>query len=88
MSCCGQKRTAFKRELENSSRGAADDFIEFEPEPEKKPRLFEYTGNGSLILKGVSSGTVYHFRFTGEKLEVNHYDSFALMAERDLKIAS
>jgi hypothetical protein len=86
MGCCGQKRMALKRELEDSSRRAAEDFIAIESE--KEPKVFEYTGNGNLILKGISSGTVYHFRCKGVKLEVNYFDSFAMMAERDLKIAS
>lgn len=87
MSCCGQKRMAFKQELKNSSRYEAEDSVDFQSETEKKLRFFEYTGNENLILKGISTGTVYHFRFKGEKLEVNYYDSFAMMAERDLKIA-
>ncbi|HSK73622.1 MAG TPA: hypothetical protein VK892_18135 [Pyrinomonadaceae bacterium] len=86
MSCCGQKRMAFKQELENSSRYEAENSAGFQPEAEKKPRIFEYTGDEHLILRGISSGAAYHFRFKGEKLEVNYYDSFAMMAERDLKI--
>jgi hypothetical protein len=88
MSCCGQKRLAYTQELKNSPRVEAEDSNVFQPETEKEPRVFEYTGNDNLILRGISSGAVYHFRFKGEKLEVNYYDSFAMMAERDLKIAS
>ena len=88
MGCCGQKRTAFKRELKNQPRFQAENFEELEPPAEMKPRIFEYTGRGTLTLKGISSGAVYQFRFPGEKLEVDYYDSFAMMAERDLKIAS
>jgi len=74
-------------ELRNLSPDEPKDFVDFQPETAKEPRFFEYTGNANLILKGISSGTVYHFRFKGEKLEVNYYDSFAMMAERDLKVA-
>ena len=88
MGCCGQKRTAFKREMENSTRVQAENSADFEPPPDMKPRIFEYTGRGALTLRGISSGAVYQFRFPGEKLEVDYYDSFAMMAERDLKIAS
>jgi hypothetical protein len=88
MSCCGQKRTAYKRELENSSGSPPENSNDFEPETEMKPRIFEYTGNRNLTLKGISSGALYNFRFKGEKLAVNYYDSFAMMAERDLKISS
>jgi len=87
MSCCGQKRLAYKHELKNSSHVEAENPTDFQPETEKEPKVFEYTGNDNLILRGISSGAVYHFRFRGEKLEVNYYDSFAMMAERDLKIA-
>ncbi|HEY0462401.1 MAG TPA: hypothetical protein VGC97_24925 [Pyrinomonadaceae bacterium] len=87
MSCCGQKREAFRHESETSSRARAQDFTSFEPEPEKPPKVFEYTGDDNLILRGISSGAVYHFRFKGEKLTVDFYDSSAMMGERDLKIA-
>ncbi len=53
---------------------------------EKPDRLFEYTGNNSLIIKGVTSGKTYHFRSSGDKILIDHDDSFALMAERDLRI--
>jgi hypothetical protein len=88
MSCCGQKRMAFKQELENSAHYEAENSPEFQPETEKQPRVFEYIGNGKLSLRGTSTGALYYFRFPGERLEVNYYDSFAMMAERDLKTAS
>ena len=81
MSCCGEKRAAYRRELQNQT------VSDIEVAPEKKPRIFEYTGDGTLKLVGISSGAVYYFRFKGQKIEVDYYDSFALMAERDLKIA-
>ena len=49
-------------------------------------RMFEYTGNYSLKITGLSSGKSYQFRFNGDKLLIDYADSFALMAERDLKI--
>ncbi len=88
MSCCGQKRMAFKEESRKFARDEPEDFVDLQPEAQKKPRIFEYTGHENLILKGISSGALYHFRFSGEKLEVDYFDSFAMMAERDLKIAS
>jgi len=88
MGCCGQKRSALKRELNNSSYRETENSFDSQPDEEKTPRVFEYTGDENLILKGISSGAVYRFHFKGEKLEVNYYDSFAMMAERDLKIAS
>jgi hypothetical protein len=88
MGCCGQKRLALKQKSNNSSYHEAENSLDSQPDREKPPRVFEYTGDENLILKGISSGAVYHFHFKGEKLEVNYYDSFAMMAERDLKIAS
>jgi len=52
----------------------------------KPDRMFEYTGNYSLKITGLSSGKSYQFRFSGDKLWIDYADSFALMAERDLKI--
>ena len=88
MSCCGQKRMAFKQDLQNSTRYEAENSGDSQPETEKHPKVFEYTGDGKLTLRGISTGALYYFRFKGERLEVNYYDSFAMMAERDLKIAS
>jgi hypothetical protein len=48
--------------------------------------VFEYTGNNFLIVRGAISGKLYHFRFNGDKQIIDFMDSFALMAERDLKI--
>ena len=53
---------------------------------DKLGRMFEYTGNYSLKITGPSSGKSYQFRFSGDKLLIDYADSFALMAERDLKI--
>lgn len=88
MSCCGHKRLAYKHETRRSARDEPENAGETQAETEKAPKIFEYTGNENLILRGISSGIVYHFRFKGEKLEVNYYDSFAMRAERDLKIGS
>jgi hypothetical protein len=80
MSCCGGKRAAYRQELQNQAAPG------YGYAAKKKPRVFEYTGSGSLKLQGASSGTVYHFRSHGEKIEVDYDDSFAMMAERDLRI--
>lgn len=53
---------------------------------DKSGRMFEYTGNYSLKITGLSSGKSYQFRFKGDKLLIDYADSFALMAERDLKV--
>ena len=86
MSCCGQKRMELKHEARNSIQNQ-ELTVDSHTITEKESKVFEYTGDANLTLKGISSGTVYHFRFKGEKVEVNYYDSFAMMAEPDLKIA-
>jgi len=86
MSCCGQKRKAFREELNDSSRFEAENPSDFEPETAMPPKVFTYTGEANMTIRGISSGTVYRFRYNGEKVEVDYYDSFAMMAERDLKI--
>jgi hypothetical protein len=88
MSCCGQKRREWEKEVNRSFDDYSVKDMEPQSEAEANPKVFEYVGNGGLILRGVSSGTKYHFQFKGERIEVNYFDSFALMAERDLKIAS
>ena len=81
MGCCGQKRSMLKEQV-NDTRP-----VEAEEAPaEMKPRVFEYTGDRGLVIKGLSSGTAYNFRYKGEKLEIDYYDSPAVMAERELKI--
>jgi hypothetical protein len=86
MSCCGQKRKELEMNKSSDNYSANDEGPL--PENETNSKVFEYIGNDSLILRGISSGANYHFRFRGERLEVNHFDSFAMMAERELKIAS
>ncbi|MCU0918160.1 MAG: hypothetical protein MUC88_26890, partial [Planctomycetes bacterium] len=49
-------------------------------------REFEYTGYRSLTVIGVASGQPYHFRHKGDRLTVQYHDSFAMMAERDLRL--
>ena len=87
MSCCGQKRSQLKQEMKHSFPQSGHEVVHSRPEPEKKPRVFEYTGDRSLTVRGISTGKVYHFRFNGDKIEVNYFDSFPLMAERELKIS-
>ncbi len=53
---------------------------------DKPDKMFEYTGNYPMKITGPSSGKSYQFRFKGDKLLIDYSDSFALMAERDLKI--
>ena len=88
MSCCGNKRKEWMNESKNSNQKdnvEIDSKIVIDENPDK---IFEYTGNYSLKITGLVSGNSYTFRFKGEKLKVKYIDSFALMAERDLKIVT
>jgi len=86
MSCCGKKRAEWLQETKGSSRQDISETVDLRHTKEHKPKVFEYVSDQNLTLKGINSGKVYHFRFPGEKIEVAYEDSFAMMAERDLKI--
>jgi len=88
MNCCGNKRKEWMNESKNSNQkdtAENDSSIVIE---ENRDKIFEYTGNYSLRITGLVSGNSYTFRFKGEKLKVKYIDSFALLAERDLKIVT
>ena len=99
MSCCGNKRSQWNRTekqvLERASpaeegRGsaqAAGDAEDAEDAPirENAPRVFEYLGHSSLVVAGASTRRLYHFAFPGQRMEIAYEDSFAIMAEGDLK---
>ncbi len=86
MNCCGNKRTAWSRQQRNEPVQHPDIPTEAEQEKTPQPRMFEYTGGGSLRLEGAITRQTYHFRFPGDRLEVEYGDSFALMAEPALRI--
>lgn len=75
-------------EVSSSKHKEETEVISNVKKTERPDRLFEYTGNHSLTIKGVVSGKIYHFKFNGDKIKVDYNDSFALMAERDLKVLS
>ncbi len=88
MNCCGNKRKEWMNESKTSIQKDNinnESTIVIDENPDK---LFEYTGNYSLKISGLVSGNSYTFRFKGEKLKVKYIDSFALMAERDLKVVT
>lgn len=83
MGCCGEKRkNLFKTEKQGLEKTGNDKVL---PDNSNSGKVFIYTGNASLNIKGVS-GKTYHFRFNGEKLKVSAIDQLAFMAERDLKV--
>ena len=88
MNCCGNKRKEWMNEVRSSGRQEEPETILNVKNADRPDRLFEYTGNHSLRIIGVASGKTYHFRFNGDRLQVDYNDSFAFMAERDLKVLS
>ncbi|MGZ3765063.1 MAG: hypothetical protein ACXVB0_10105 [Mucilaginibacter sp.] len=86
MNCCGNKRKAWQNEVRSSQHRETISNDSNALMADKTERLFEYTGDSSLTVKGIASGKAYSFRFKGDKLAVDYFDSFALMAERDLKV--
>jgi len=83
MSCCGKKRREWLQEINKSS--TKTNIINSKKSKERKPKVFEYTGSRSLKIKGIITGNVFYFRFPGHKIEVPYEDSFAMMAETDLR---
>ena len=88
MGCCGKKRAEWLEEINNvnSQKPAMD--VDTEKQKEYKPKIFEFIGDRSLKIRGTTSGVIYYFRFCGHKLSVSHEDSFSMMGERDLRIAT
>ena len=83
MSCCGKKRAELSV---RKAVTAPTPVIETEPgRRASSPRTFEYTGSGVLTLTGAASGSTYRFGQPGARVEVAYEDSFAMMAERELR---
>jgi hypothetical protein len=88
MSCCGNKRKEYLNEARSLTRQNNVEDVSRPPVADKPERVFEYTGNYSLTIYGAVSGKSYNFKFKGDKLTVDYNDSFAMLAERDLKAAA
>jgi hypothetical protein len=83
MGCCGQKRKEWSQKIYNSSTEA--ETIDSGNMQEHQLRVFEYTGKRSMKIKGIVTGNIYYFRYPDHTIEVPYEDSFAMMAETDLK---
>lgn len=88
MSCCGNKRKALATEARTSRRQPIPAGYTQQVTENKPDRVFEYTGNTSLTVRGIMSGRQYYFRTKGDKVTIDFMDSFAIMAERDLRVVS
>jgi hypothetical protein len=85
MSCCGQKRADLLRQHVQREKPRASIEPDKRPEPDRPPRLLEYTGTGSIVLRGVVSGRLYCFGGHGDCIEVAYEDTFALLGEREIR---
>ena len=88
MGCCGQKRNEWLNEAKSPKVEKPAMNVTNPPLHNKPQREFEYTGNRPLTIIGAASGKSYHFRFKGDNVMVDYHDSFAMMAERELKMIS
>ena len=84
---CNNKRRQFQQRQSAKRRRALSDTSNKRASL-KENRIFEYLGTGQLVLQGTNSGTVYRFSRAGARLEVAYSDSFAMMAESELKLVS
>jgi hypothetical protein len=82
MSCCGQKRAQLLRQETQRRQPTVSVINDQRPEPARPPRIFEYLGVGSLVLRGTVSGSTYRFSHPGDCVEVAYEDTFALLAEQ------
>jgi hypothetical protein len=89
MNCCGKKRSAWLNEVREKASAPMD------KSPPSTARttspgylVFEFTGESPATFRGAVTGKVYRFDFKGQKVNVDYADSFALMAERDLRYIS
>ena len=84
MSCCGKKRMDFLNELSRPSTKIVDHNVGENSKRENNPKLFEYTGLQNLTIKNTNTGTIYRFKYHGDKVEVAYEDSFSMMAENQV----
>lgn len=86
MSCCGGKRKEWLKQDKPVNNPSLNENETVAFQKEKRDRIFEFTGNGSLQIKGSITGKLYSFNYHGEKRNVSRPDSWALMAEKDLRL--
>jgi hypothetical protein len=87
MSCCGQKRLQLAAQHQGQlALRESVPVVDKQPQAVHLPRIFEYIGCAMLTLRGAASGTNYSFSHHGACLEVRYEDSFAMLAEHDLKL--
>jgi hypothetical protein len=87
MNCCGNKRKDWLNELKSPNLPETSGNSLENEIADKPDKTFEFTGKGSMKIQGIATGNLYHFKFFGDKQTVDYSDSFAMMAERYLKVS-
>jgi hypothetical protein len=85
MGCCGEKRRQWAESSKSQAPAESSPAQEDLPVKSKNNREFEYTGDLSMVITGSATGAQYHFKFKGDRLSVDYFDSFSMMAERELR---
>ncbi len=85
MSCCGHKRAQLLQRQAPPGPLDSADSVDTRTQPRRAPRIFEYTGNDTLTLRGAASGMTYRFAYPGDCLEVAYEDTFAMLAEQKVR---
>ncbi len=85
MSCCGKKREEWLHGKKQANFSNEKTTVSEALVKTSFDSLFEFTGTQSFRIEGSITGRIYHFRFHGHRLKVHGNDSWALMAERELK---
>jgi hypothetical protein len=83
MSCCGNKRSDWLNQAKSQDSVRNDK--NYVQKKEETPKTFQYTGTRGLTIKS-PSGKTYTFLKKGETQNVDYWDSFACMAEPELRL--
>jgi len=75
MSCCGDKRRAFRTRMSQPTTDQPKPFPALE-----KPTLLTYLGDSSIVVRGEYTGNTYLFGPRGEDLTVDNRDTSRLIA--------
>jgi hypothetical protein len=86
MSCCGRKRALLLQQHAQPVSGNSSVGISNTVKPNRTPRVFEYIGSGTFMLRGAVSGMTYRFERHGDAIEVAYEDSFAMLGEREIRL--
>ena len=80
MSCCGQRRQAWRQYSGQSTASAIVQTTEVPETVVKNPVALNHLAEGSLVVKGAATGITYLFGGRGTSLNVDERDVAALLA--------